>query len=169
MKAVHAASVAGTAAVEAAARAINDQLRPNSSVAPVALQNHLPRQQQNWAQQFIQLKRRQRRAGNRHLRPLCYPANRFRGTGARLLLALKVLRHSLPHRRGRRARSSRLLLSRLRSRGMGADCFRENRFHCDAAGQKRRLRIIHLRRAHAIPAMKHRANRLPRRQRNLRP
>jgi hypothetical protein len=42
MKPVHAASVAGIAAVEAAAPAISGQLQPNSSVAPVALQKHLP-------------------------------------------------------------------------------------------------------------------------------
>src|ERR1700722_12332847 len=42
MKAVHTASVAGIGGVEAAARAINGRLRPNSSVAPVALQKHLP-------------------------------------------------------------------------------------------------------------------------------
>jgi hypothetical protein len=74
--------VAGTAAVEAAVRAINGQLRPNSSVAPVALQKHLQRrhrdQARDWArrlrqkraQQFIHPKRRQRRAGNMRLHHL---------------------------------------------------------------------------------------------------
>ena len=68
MKPVHAVSVAGTAAVEAEARAINDQLQPNSNVAPVALLKHLPRRDRNRARQFIHLKHRRRRAGNMRLR-----------------------------------------------------------------------------------------------------
>jgi hypothetical protein len=82
MKAVHAASVAGTAGVEAAARAIKErlqgQLQPNSSVAPVARQKHLLRLHRGWvwrlhrkwAQQFIHPKRRRRRAGTTRLRHL---------------------------------------------------------------------------------------------------
>jgi hypothetical protein len=70
MKRVHAASVAGTAAVEAAVRAISGRLQPNSSVARVGLQKHLLRLRQNRAQQFIHLNRRQRRAGNMRLHHL---------------------------------------------------------------------------------------------------
>ena len=72
MKPVHAASVAGTVAVEAAARAINGQLQPNSSVALVARQNHLPRRHlyRKLARRLIHLKIRQRRAGNMRLRHL---------------------------------------------------------------------------------------------------
>jgi hypothetical protein len=70
MKQVRAASVAGIAAVGAAARAINGRLRPSSSVAPVALQKHPRRLPQNRAPRFIRLKHRQRRAGNMRLRHL---------------------------------------------------------------------------------------------------
>jgi hypothetical protein len=74
MKLVHAASVAGIAAVVAAARAINGQLQLKLSAARVARQK-LPESQHrnralNGARRLIHLKIRGRRAGNRRLRPL---------------------------------------------------------------------------------------------------
>ncbi len=145
MKPVHGASEAGIAAVEAAARAINGQPQPNSSVAPVARQKHLPRLHRDRTRRFIHLKRRRRRAGSMRLRHLCCRASRFRGMAARLPLTLNPLRRSLPRRRGQQANSSPLRLSKLRSHGTEAACFRENLFHCAGEGQKRRSRKAQLR------------------------
>lgn len=165
MKRVHAASVGGTAAVEAAVRAgraINERLRgqlqPVSSADLVALQMHRQHRHQKRARRFIHPNLRQRRAGNKRLQPLCCLASRSRGTAARLLLMLTPLR-GLLCRRGQRAHSSPLRSSKLPSRGTGAVCFRESRFRCDAEAQKRQSRLAQSSRAHSRPVRKLRANR----------
>ena len=93
MKPAHAACVAGVAAVEAAARAINAsapaEFERGSGASAEAPVRRSDAERRRTGAAIHASEARRRRAGNMRLRHLCCRASRFRSTAARLRLMLE--------------------------------------------------------------------------------
>ena len=131
MKQGHAAGVDGAAGVVAAGRAIEPASRSEFEPVPLAVTESQIRSGASPRRFKLQTLRRHR-VGIMRQHLLCCPANRFRSMAARPALKARSRPRNRRHRAARRAHSSPPRLSKHRSLGTAADCYRASRSHCAA-------------------------------------